>query len=103
MKFFTTGNLKSCFSIGNANFRCMKVWRSYHVVKLLWLSYHVTKLLATSLVSGRTRLPVHKLLRQTFSTYGPWPSSEVMGHQVGLESSTSTVTSEHLESALRFG
>ena len=27
----------------------MKVWRSYHVVKLLWRSYHVAKLLATIL------------------------------------------------------
>ena len=25
----------------------MKVWRSYHVTKLLWRSYHVAKLLAT--------------------------------------------------------
>ena len=34
--FFTaTGNLKSCFGVGNVNFRCMKVWRSYHVAKLL--------------------------------------------------------------------
>ena len=31
----TTANLKSCFGVGNANFRCMKVWRSYHVAKLL--------------------------------------------------------------------
>ena len=30
IKFFTTtGNLKSCFRVGNINFRCMKVWRSY--------------------------------------------------------------------------
>ena len=30
IKFFTaTGNLKSCFGVGNVNFRCMKVWRSY--------------------------------------------------------------------------
>ena len=36
IKFFTTtGNLKSCFSVGNVNFRCMKVRRSYHVAKLL--------------------------------------------------------------------
>ena len=28
-----TGNLKSCFGVGNVNFRCMKVWRSYHVAK----------------------------------------------------------------------
>ena len=35
IKFFTaTGNLKSCFGVGNVNFRCMKVWRSYHVAKL---------------------------------------------------------------------
>ena len=48
IKFFTTtGNLKSCFGVGNVNFRCMKVWRSYHVAKLLWRSYHVAKLLAT--------------------------------------------------------
>ena len=48
MKFFTaTRNLKSCFSVGNVNFRCMEVWRSYHVAKLLWRSYHVAKLLAT--------------------------------------------------------
>ena len=48
IKFFTTtGNLKSCFGVSNANFRCMKVWRSYHVAKLLWRSYHVAKLLAT--------------------------------------------------------
>ena len=48
IKFFTaTGNLKSCFGVGNANFRCMKVWQSYHVAKLLWRSYHVAKLLAT--------------------------------------------------------
>ena len=48
IKFFmATGNLKSCFSEGNVNFRCMKVWRSYHVAKLLWRSYHVAKLLAT--------------------------------------------------------
>ena len=40
IKFFTaTGNLKSCFGVGNVNFRCMKVWRSYHVAKLLWRSY----------------------------------------------------------------
>ena len=44
----TTGNLKSCFGVGNVNFRCMKVWRSYHVVKLLRRSYHVAKLLATA-------------------------------------------------------
>ena len=49
IKFFTTtGNLKSCFGVGNVSFRCMKVWRSYHVARLLWQSYHVTKLLATS-------------------------------------------------------
>ena len=48
IKIFTaTGNLKSCFGVGNVNFRCMKVWRSYHVAKLLWRSYHVAKLLAT--------------------------------------------------------
>ena len=48
IKFFTvTRNLKSCFGVGNVNFRCMKVWRSYHVAKLLWRSYHVAKLLAT--------------------------------------------------------
>ena len=48
IKFFTTtGNLKSCFGVDNANFRCIKVWRSYHVVKLLWQSFHVAKLLAT--------------------------------------------------------
>ena len=36
IKFFTaTGNLKSCFGVGNVNFRCMKVWQSYHVAKLL--------------------------------------------------------------------
>ena len=36
IKFFTnTGNLKSCFGVGNVNFQCMKVWRSYHVAKLL--------------------------------------------------------------------
>ena len=29
-----TGNLKSCFGVGNVNFRCMKVWRSFHVAKL---------------------------------------------------------------------
>ena len=30
IKFFTaTGNLKFCFGVGNVNFRCMKVWRSY--------------------------------------------------------------------------
>ena len=30
IKFFnTTRNLKSCFGLGNVNFRCMKVWRSY--------------------------------------------------------------------------
>ena len=35
IKFFTaTGNLKSCFGVGNVNFRCMTVWRSYHVAKL---------------------------------------------------------------------
>ena len=34
IKFFTTGNLKSCFRVGNLNFRCMKVWRSYQVAKL---------------------------------------------------------------------
>ena len=51
IKFFTTtGNLKSCFGVANVNFRCMKVWRSYHVAKLLWRSHHVAKLLAT--VSG---------------------------------------------------
>ena len=48
IKFFiATGNLKSCLGVGNVNFRCMKVWRSYHVAKLLWRSYHVAKLLAT--------------------------------------------------------
>ena len=48
IKFFsTTGNLKSCFSVGNLNFPCMKVWRSYHAAKLLSQSYHVAKLLAT--------------------------------------------------------
>ena len=48
IKFFTTTrNLKSCFGVGNANFRCMKVWRSFNVAKLLWRSYHVVKLLAT--------------------------------------------------------
>ena len=47
-KIFTApGNLKSCFGVGNTNFRCMKVWRSYHVTKLLLRSYHVAKLLAT--------------------------------------------------------
>ena len=36
IKFFTaTWNLKSCFGVGNVNFRCMKVWQSYHVAKLL--------------------------------------------------------------------
>ena len=36
IKFFTTTrNLKPCFGVGNINFRCMKVWRSYHVTKLL--------------------------------------------------------------------
>ena len=51
IKFFTaTGNLKSCFGVGNVNFRCMKVWRSYHVAKLLWRSYHVAKLLATLVI-----------------------------------------------------
>ena len=45
IKFFTTtGNLKSCFGVGKVNFRCMKVWRSYHVAKLQWQSYHVAKL-----------------------------------------------------------
>ena len=30
IKFFmTTRNLKSCFGVGNVNFRCMKVWRNY--------------------------------------------------------------------------
>ena len=30
IKFFTaTGNLKFCFGVGNVNFRCVKVWRSY--------------------------------------------------------------------------
>ena len=49
IKFFTaTGNLKSCFGVGNVNFRCMKVRRSYHVAKLLWRSYHVAKFLATA-------------------------------------------------------
>ena len=48
IKFLTaTGNLKCCFGVGNVNFRCMKVWRSYHVAKLPWRSYHVAKLLAT--------------------------------------------------------
>ena len=36
IKFFTaTSNLKFCFGVGNVNFRCVKVWRSYHVAKLL--------------------------------------------------------------------
>ena len=36
IKFFTaTGNSKSCFGVSNENFRCRKVWRSYHVAKLL--------------------------------------------------------------------
>ena len=36
IKFFrATGNLKSCFGVGDVNFRCVKVWRSYHVAKLL--------------------------------------------------------------------
>ena len=36
IKFFTaTGNLKSCCGVGNVNFPCMKVWRNYHVAKLL--------------------------------------------------------------------
>ena len=36
IKFFmTTRNLMSCFGVDNVNFRCMKVWRSYHVAKLL--------------------------------------------------------------------
>ena len=36
IKFFTaTGNLKSCFGVGNVDFRCMTVWQSYHVAKLL--------------------------------------------------------------------
>ena len=48
IKFFpATWNLKSCFRVGNVNFRCMKVWRSYHVAKLLWRNYHMAKLLAT--------------------------------------------------------
>ena len=33
--FMATSNLKSCFGVGNVNFRCMKVWQSYHVAKLL--------------------------------------------------------------------
>ena len=42
IKFFTTtGNLKSCFGVGNVNFRCMKVWQSYHVAKLLATQYKV--------------------------------------------------------------
>ena len=45
--FTTTGNLKSFLGAGNVNFRWFKVWRSYHVAKLLWRSYHVAKLLAT--------------------------------------------------------
>ena len=37
IKFFTTtGNLKSCFGVGNVNFRCMKVWQSYGTT---WRSY----------------------------------------------------------------
>ena len=52
IKIFTaTGNLKSCFGVGNVNFRCMKVWQSFHVAKLLRRSYHVAKLLATKNVS----------------------------------------------------
>ena len=46
IKFFTTtGDLKSCFGVGNVNSRCMTVWRSYHVAKLpcgevtMWRSY----------------------------------------------------------------
>ena len=52
----TTGNLKSCFGVGNVNFRCMKVWRSYHVVKLLWRNYNETKLLATENLASRLHL-----------------------------------------------
>ena len=40
IKFFmTTGNLKSCFGVGNANFRCMMVWRSYCGEVTMWRSY----------------------------------------------------------------
>ena len=35
IKFSTTRNLKSCFGVDNVNFRCMTVWQSYHVAKLL--------------------------------------------------------------------
>ena len=36
IKFFTTrGNLKFCFGVDNVNFRCVRVWRSYCVAKLL--------------------------------------------------------------------
>ena len=34
IKFFTaTGNLQSCFGVGNVNFRCMKVWQSYSYIQ----------------------------------------------------------------------
>ena len=32
--FMATRNLKSCSGVGNVNFRCMKVWRSFRVAKL---------------------------------------------------------------------
>ena len=42
IKFFTTtGNLKSCFGVGNANFRCMKVWRSYWQPAYIGLCMHM--------------------------------------------------------------
>ena len=44
IKFLTTtGNLKSHFGIGNVNFRCMKVWRSFHVAKLLATCFSMFK------------------------------------------------------------
>ena len=40
IKFFTaTGNLKSCFGVGDVNFRCVKVWRSYCGEVTMWQSY----------------------------------------------------------------
>ena len=37
----------SFLGASNVNFRWLKVWRSYHVAKLLWRSYYVAKVLAT--------------------------------------------------------
>ena len=61
----------------------LKVWRSYHVTKLLWRSYHVAKLLATfhtsSHIPPSSPTPQHMFL---LSPHLPSPSQSGRSYHV---------------------